>query len=214
MAIVFREGDPLDRGIAADVESVSEIVNALQRNKHMLFNEKLSDVTFIVGATEETQKKIFAHTLLLTQASDVFETMFSESWKKDEPIRVIDFEAPTFCSLLRWIYCDELVFPGMLVDVVEIAHKYMVHSLISFVSTNFSNVDTKYIWSFHTMAIELEMPDLIKKSFDIIKSDQVTHMASADFLNASCRSVAAFVSLDRISVTELQVFTRCFGMVR
>ena len=209
MAIVFKEGDPMDLEIAADVGSVSEIVNALQRNKHMLFNEKLSDVTFIVGATEETQKKIFAHTLLLTQASDVFATMFSESWKKDEPIQVIDFEAPTFCSLLRWIYCDELIFPGMLADVVKIAHKYMVHSLTSFVTSNFSKVDKKYVWSFHSMAIELEMKDFVEKCLSIIKSNPATHMASADFLNASCASVTVFVSLDKTSITELQLFTRC-----
>ena len=123
---------------------------------------------------------------------------------------VIDFEAPTFCSLLRWIYCDELIFPpGMLVDVVKIAQKYMVHSLISFVTDNFENVDTTYVWSIHTTAIELEMGDLAQKSLNLINSDQATHLASADFLNASCASVTAFVLLDKSSVTELQIFTRC-----
>ena len=172
----------------------------------MLFNEKLSDVTFIVGATKETAKKIPAHTLKLSEASDVFRTMFSENWKNEEPIQVVDFEAPTFCSLLRWIYCDELIFPpDMLVDVVKIAQKYMVHSLIALVSDHFNE---KYVWSIHQMAIELEMADLVQKSLDLIDSDQATHLSSPDFLFASCASVTAFVSLER-SVTELKIFTRC-----
>ena len=211
MAIVFREGDPMDTGVTAEAaaQSVSTIGNPVQRNKHMLFNERLSDVFFSVGAAE-TAKKIPAHTFLLSQASDVFQTMFSENWKNDKPVQVVDFEAPTFCTLLRWIYCEELIFPpGMLVDVMKIAHKYMVHSLISLVTTTFSKVDKKYVWSFHTMAIELEMADLTEKSFNRIKSDQATHLAYADFLNASCASVTAFVSLDRTAVTDLQIFTRC-----
>ena len=211
MAIVFKEGDPIDTDVTAEAaEPSSKIFKGLQRNKHMLLTERFSDVTFLVGANEKTAKKIPAHTFLLAQASDVFEAMFSGNWKKDELIQVIDFEAPTFCSLLRWIYCEELIFPpGMLGDVMKIAKKYMVHSLISFVTTNFSNVDTKYVWSFHTMAIELEMPDLVQKCLSLFKSNQATHLSSADFLNASCRSVAAFVSLDRSSVTDLQLFTRC-----
>ena len=208
MAIVFKEGDPLDTGLTVEAasEPPSKIMKSSQRKKHMLFNARLSDVTFIVGATKQKKKKIAAHTFLLSEASEVFEAMFSDNWKKDEPIHVIDCEAPTFCSLLRWIYCDELIFPpGMLADVTRIAQKYMVHSLISFVTDNAE----KYVWSLHAMAIDLEMPDLVQKSLNLIKSKQATHMASADFLNASCESVTAFVSLDRSNVTELQVFKRC-----
>ena len=172
----------------------------------MLFNERLSDVIFSVGATEATAKKIPAHSFLLSEASEVFETMFSENWKKNEPIRIIDFEAPTFCSLLRWIYCDELIFqPGMLTDVMRIAQKYMVHSLISLLSDNFGN--TEYIWSIHTMAIELEMTDVERKSFHRITD--VQPLDSADFLNASCASVTAFVTRDRVCVADLPLFTRC-----
>ena len=212
MALIFKDGDPMDTGVTAEAasEPPSKIIKASQRNKHMLFSERFSDITFYVGAFKETAKTIPAHTFLLTQASEVFEAMFSGNWKKDELIPVIDFEAPTFCSLLRWIYCDELVFPpGMLVDVMKIAQKYMVHSLTSFVADNFNNVDKKYVWSLHTTAIELEMADLTEKSLNLIKSDQATLLASADFLNASCASVTAFVSLDRTAVTDLQIFTRC-----
>ena len=209
MPAVFREGDPMDTGVTAEAaaEPPAKIMKVIKRNKHMLFSERLSDVTFSVGATERTAKKIPAHANLLAGASDVFETMFSENWKKDEPIRIIDFEAPTLCSLLRWIYCDQLIFPpGMLVDVAKIAQKYMVHSLISFVTDNFSE---KYVWSIHTMAIELEMPGLVQKSLNVIDSNQEIHMESADFLNAACASVTAFVSLDRSFSTHFDVFTRC-----
>ena len=179
---------------------------------HLLFSERLSDVIFVVGASKKKRKRIPAHTLKLAEASDVFQTMFSHNWKNDKPIRVIDFEAPTFCSLLRWIYCDELIFPpDMLVDVVRIAQKYMVHSLISFVADNFENMDKMYVWSIHTTAIELDLSDLAQNSLKLIDSDQVTHLASADFLNASCVSVKAFFALERSSsITELQLFTRCF----
>ena len=211
MAIVFKEGDPMDTGVTAEVaaESASKIVYSSQRYKNMLFSERLSDV-FSVGATKKTAKKIPAHTFPLSQASDVFQTMFSENWMNDKPIQVVDFEAPTFGSLLRWIYCDELIFlPDMLVDVMKIAQKYMVHSLISFVTDNFNNVNKRYVWSFHTTTVELEMVDLAEKSLNLIKSNQATYLASADFPNTSCASVTAFVSLDRSSVTDLQIFTRC-----
>ena len=208
MAVVFRRGDPMDTGLtAAAAEPPSKMFKGIQRNKHMLFNERLSDVTFSVGAIKKSAKKIPAHTFLLAEASEVFEAMFADNWKRNEPIRIIDFEAPTFCSLLRWIYCDELIFPpDMLADVMKIAQKYFVYSLISLLSDNFNE---EYVWSIHTMANELEMTDLIQKSFNIIKSYQATHLSSADFLNASCQSVTAFVSMDRSSVTDLQLFTRC-----
>ena len=213
MAIVFKEGDPMDTGVTVEAarESASNIVNVVPRNKHSLFNERNSDVTFSVGATETA---IPAHTFPLTHASVVFETLFSEN-QMNEPIRVSDFEAPTFCSLLRWIYCGELIFPpGMLVDVVRIAQKYAVHSLITFVTDNFEKVDKKYVMSIHTMAIELKMVDLAQKSLNITMSNQATLLESADFLNASCESVTAFVSLDRSFVTDFEIFRAMFEMVR
>ena len=96
MAIVFKEGDPMGTDVIVEVEPPSKIFKALQRYKHLLFNDRFSDVTFSVGANKTTAKKIPAHIFLLTQASDVFEAMFSGNWKKDELIPVIDFEAPHF----------------------------------------------------------------------------------------------------------------------
>ena len=188
MPIVFRGGDPMDKGLEAE----SEILSLTQRMKLILFSEELSDVTFLVGATKETAKKIRAHRFPLAAASDVFRAMFSG--KKDEPFQVIDFEAPTFCSLLRFIYINELVFPpDMLIDVVRIAKKYMMHSLIKFVADNFEKVDKKYVlnWKWRISLRKLRATSTLIRRLIIFCDD-----SSNSFLNTK-----AFVTREK-SITN------------
>ncbi|XP_055691649.1 BTB/POZ domain-containing protein 3-like [Lutzomyia longipalpis] len=76
-----------------------------ERNAHLVGNELMSDVTFVVGAG---RVKIPAHRHVLASTSASFYEALYE--RKDPPpeIEVTDVEEVHFRTLLRYMYCDEL----------------------------------------------------------------------------------------------------------
>lgn len=180
--------------------------------KQWLFKKKRSDVVFHVGPDPKTAKVIHAHSLFLEAQSAVFETMFSGNWRTGKPIAIVDCEAPEFCSLIRWIYCNELIFPpGKLNDVIKLAHKYMVTALIDFIVRNIEKVEKKYILLCHSLAVALELADLSAKCLTIIDSKLYSLLQNDDFVDVSLATIEAIASLDRTSNSydELRFFTRC-----
>ena len=205
----FQIRDPFSVPGPSEGTDISGIISMSGRVRKLLGNELFSDAAFLVGPNKKTAKKIPVHTFMLRMASDAFVAMFSGNWK-DEPVHIPDYDASTVFSLLRWIYCEELVFEAEnLIDVLRIAHKYLVESLISFVIVNFANVETKFLWSILSFSIEIEPPkELAHKCANLIIANPIEHFASDDFLQASAKSVTAIVSRD-LKMMEMDIFKRC-----
>uniref|UniRef100_A0A914CFP1 BTB domain-containing protein n=1 Tax=Acrobeloides nanus TaxID=290746 RepID=A0A914CFP1_9BILA len=87
------------------------------RLRKLLFKEALADVEFILTKDTTEPVKVFAHSLFLSMASDVFMTMFyDERFKKitwDESlqrhhINIEDIDPNTFKQLIRFLYTDHI----------------------------------------------------------------------------------------------------------
>ena len=133
MSVVFTVGDPriVASGDASE-SSLTNIISPTGRAQRLVGNELFSDATFLVGPDEKTAERIPVHTIFLKMASDSFAAMFSGKFKKEESIRIPDHSPSAVYSMMRWIYCEELVFEaGKLTDVLRIARLYLVDSLIS-----------------------------------------------------------------------------------
>jgi hypothetical protein len=67
----------------------------------MLQDERLCDVTFLVGSGKE--EKIMAHRFILASRSPVFFTMFCGSLPEtNQTVDVLDIEPTIFLDLLRY----------------------------------------------------------------------------------------------------------------
>ena len=141
------------------------------RSKMLLGNEKLSDAVLFVGPEDETAVMIPVHSFILKTASSAFEAMFSGFWKKEDVIRINDCDASVMYTLLRFVYCDELVFEkDKLYDVLRIADKYLVDSLFDVVGQNCGSEAAKpFLWTIMSFAADFHNGSLIEKCMSVIR---------------------------------------------
>lgn len=197
-------GDPssVEEGyVAIDVDQLSGVTDSQLRDKHLFNNSLLSDAAFLVQG-----ERIPVHTFLLRSASCVFDRMFSAEWRKGEDVVIDDFRASPFLSLIRWIYCKEIIFEkGCLLDMMRLASKYMVQSLIKAVK---AEENRRFVWSIVAHAMEYE--DVVRTTtcWDLITSD-VRAIHYEDFLNSPPVVVEKLTSFDSLCIRETELFDAC-----
>lgn len=212
MSSVFVVGDPRATGlpVATVVGEVQAVVKTADQFKLLFNNELNSDAVLLVGREEATAVRIPVHTFLLRNASSIFDAMFSTKWKRDEDIEINDCDAMTMLSLLRWIYCQELVFvDGQLLPVLQVANKYIVTSLITFVTQKFEEVDESLVWSVMTYAERFKNSQLEGLCLQFITKNAHSCFGSDDFLQAAAASISKIISNDELAVDEIMLFERC-----
>ena len=206
IAASLQIGDPavvLLDDLAKDVDQLSDMPDIQSRSKHLFNNDLLSDAVFLVDG-----RRIPVHSLFLRSASCVFDAMFSHNWKRDEDIEITDFSASPFLSLLRWIYCSELVFEeDCLLDVMRLASKYLVNSLLKSVSVH---LNQKFIWSIVAHAMEYGDKERQAACWKLIASKTQTLVALNDFQNCPTDILQSLTSFDSLSLREIELFEACY----
>lgn len=141
--------------------------------------------------------------------------MFSDTWKSaDDPIEIRDMDASPVISLLRWIYCSELVFESdRLLDLLHVAHMNMVTPVIQHVMDNFGEFAKDYIWPMFEFAILHDNRDLGKKCIQLMEHKSKAETGKAimqpEFLHLSVQTITSLVSVDSLHVDERLLFSRC-----
>jgi hypothetical protein len=203
MSAVFAIGDPRPSNLGQQEAGVS----SSKRTKMVLGCHNYSDAVFRVGPVDATAVSIPVHSFPLRLASETFAAMFSSKWKKDEPIRITDCDESTMYSLLRWIYCDELLCEaGRLMDVLHLANKYLVNDLFDFVAKHLSaDADASGIWPITTFAIKHGYTSLTDKCLSIIHANDGKALESPDSL-VIAEDVAAAVVSYKDATDEMKLF--------
>lgn len=169
MSFSVTEGDPAAFDVTSSPADVFEAISALKRQQRLLGSDHLSDAKFLVGPEKETATVIPVHSFLLRLASEPFDAMFSGNWIKEDGIHIPDTDADTMYSLLRWIYCQQLVIrSGRLTDVLMLANKYAVTSLIRLFKEH--DMDC-YVWQVLNYALRVGDDDLIELCEEEITAD-------------------------------------------
>lgn len=162
----------------------------------MIGDEKYSDAVFLIGLCKETAVRIPVATCFLKIESEPFAAMFSENWIEKE-ILIKETDESVMYSLLRWMYCHELVYEsGKLDALLRLAHQYEVHSLFSFVKRHALTADHMSLWSIASFAHAFSqpnmqsglmgLPDVKQECIQEIKGSPEEHIECGDFLHASC----------------------------
>ncbi|XP_071180603.1 BTB/POZ domain-containing protein 6-like [Mytilus edulis] len=101
--------------------------SVLERNEHMLTNQVMCDVTFIVG---QDKSPIKAHKYMLASSSPVFFNMFNGAVAEKGDVRIPDIKADVFIELLQFIYTEENDITNENIhDMIYVADKYMMDEL-------------------------------------------------------------------------------------
>ena len=131
-------------------------------------NEDKSDFTFIVDGN-----KIPVIKVLLSLKSKVFEAMFSGEFRetKDNEIEVKDTNFEAFKTMIRFLYCDRLVFDdkndySIAIEVFKLGHKYELKRLMDCIEQELirmiTNENIEHMIEFYSFANFYNLQNLIK----------------------------------------------------
>lgn len=186
MTVVFQVGDPREPVTPASANNDCVVSN--ETNRLMIGNEECSDAVFLIGDRRETAKRIPVITGFLSRESSTFDDIFCTSLICTE-ISFPDMDESAMYSLLRWIYCRELVFePGKLDALLRLAHQFRVISLLVFVDKH--AVTSDHMWAIASFARAydqqgIDYSGLKQKCLQCIISHPEKHFGSEDIVNAS-----------------------------
>lgn len=184
----------------------SDQYNMMGRLSYLLFNKRMSDVTFCVGPEKED---IPAHKFILSISSSVFEAMFyGRLASESNEIAVPDIEPTAFRNLLRFLYTDEVcVEPDTVMATLYTAKKYVVPTLedqcVAFLEQSLS---TDNAFLLLTQARLFDVPRLIMQCYDLIDRHTQACLNSDCFLEIDNNTLEAVLTRDTLRVREIVLY--------
>lgn len=124
---------------------------------------------FLFFLTDQIQT-IPAHKYVLATGSSVFYAMFYGGLAEDKEIRVPDVEPTAFLTLLRYMYCDEILLePDNVLATLYVAKKYIVPHLAR-AAVNFleSSLTAKNACLLLSQSRLFEEPELMQRCWEVI----------------------------------------------
>ena len=130
-------------------------------------NESESDFTFIIDG-----QRLPALKAMLRIKSPVFDAMFGSDFKesKDKELEIKDINYQSFESMLRFVYCEQLVVNNegnpmqSLIDIFKVGHKYQIKKLMNCCEEEMIElISIENIESFSKFAFNYNLEKLIKQ---------------------------------------------------
>ena len=180
-----------------------------ERTKFIFNNELLSDVKFIVPASNESRKMIPAHKFVLAIGSPVFCAMFyGKMAESTDSITLPDCEYDSLLEFFRYLYSDEVNLTGSnVMRVLYLAKKYMVPSLVDKCSEYLrDNLEVANVFSILPHAKKFEDKDLEDRCWAVIEKQTEEAVSSEEFVTLEKSLVESLVKREVLNVKEVELF--------
>ena len=184
-----------------------------ERTKFIFNNELLSDVKFIVPASNinesESRKMIPAHKFVLAIGSPVFCAMFyGKMAESTDSITLPDCEYDSLLEFFRYLYSDEVNLTGSnVMHVLYLAKKYMVPSLVDKCSEYLrDNLEAANVFSILPHAKKFEDKDLEDRCWAVIERQTEEAVSSEEFVTLEKSLVESLVKREVLNVKEVELF--------
>ena len=184
-----------------------------ERTKFIFNNELLSDVKFIVPASNinesESRKMIPAHKFVLAIGSPVFCAMFyGKMAESTDSITLPDCEYDSLLEFFRYLYSDEMNLTGSnVMRVLYLAKKYMVPSLVDKCSEHLrDNLEAANVFSILPHAKKFEDKDLEDRCWAVIEKHTDEAVSSEEFITLEKSLVESLVQREVLNIKEIELF--------
>ena len=180
-----------------------------ERTKFIFNNELLSDVKFIVSASNESRKMIPAHKFVLAIGSPVFCAMFyGKMAESTDSITLPDCEYDSLLEFSRYLYSDEVNLTGSnVMRVLYLAKKYMVPSLVDKCSEYLrDNLEVANVFSILPHAKKFEDKDLEDRCWAVIEKQTEEAVSSEEFVTLEKSLVESLVKREVLNIKEVELF--------
>ena len=184
-----------------------------ERTKFIFNNELLSDVKFIVPASNinesESRKIIPAHKFVLAIGSPVFCAMFyGKMAESTDSITLPDCEYDSLLEVFRYLYSDEVNLTGSnAMRVLYLAKKYMVPSLVDRCSEYLrGNLEAANVFSILPHAKKFEDKDLEDRCWAVIEKQTEEAVLSEEFVTLEKSLLESLVKREVLNIKEVELF--------
>ena len=187
----------------------TECSTVSERTKFIFNNELLSDVKFIVPASNESRKMIPAHKFVLAIGSPVFCAMFyGKMAESTVSIELPDCEYESLLELFRYLYSDAVNLTGSnVLHVLYLAKKYMVPSLVDKCCEYLGdNLEAANVFSILPHAKKFEDKDLEDRCWAVIEKQTEEAVSSEEFVTLEKSLVESLVKREVLNVKEIELF--------
>ena len=178
----------------------------LQRNAYMFDNELMSDVSFTCG---ESSRIFHAHKYVLATSSAVFYAMFyGDMAHKESIISLTDAEDESFEEFLRFLYTDDCeITPENVIRVMYLAKKYFILTLAEKCSQVLqASIKPENVFLVLKQAVQFEERELESKCWDFVSRRTLECTDSKAFCDIDSQILNAFLKMDSLSMTEVDLF--------
>ena len=184
-----------------------------ERNKSMVNNSLLSDVTFVVQDTWSNKEiTVYAHKYVLSIASPVFFAMFYGAMASDgaQRIRLPDCDAESLKEFLSFVYCDDAhISEENVVQLLYLAKKYMVPSLHEKTKQKLRNmINVVNVFDFLPSILQLDEDELAEQCWKIIDFDTEQAINSDAFCDIDRNVLEQVLERDELTIREVDLFRR------
>ena len=185
-----------------------------ERNKCMVNNSLLSDVTFLVHDSRSNKEiEVYAHKYVLSIASPVFQAMFYGALASEgaQRIPLPDCDAESLKEFLSYLYCDEVCMSeDNVMQLLYLAKKYLVPSLHQMACQKLlgmltvDNVFEILPW----ILPQLGDKGLVKRCWEIIEFDTEQAINSESFCDIDRDVLEQVLERDGLTIREVHLFRR------
>ncbi|XP_053678017.1 uncharacterized protein LOC128728419 [Anopheles nili] len=172
------------------------------RQQALVNNQFSSDVTFLVGPEK---KRIYAHKIFLTLASEYFYVMFHGNFveaKKDEVV-LEDVDPDVFLVILRYIYSRNVeITLDNARNIFDYAQKYMLPELIEQLGQFLvSRVDSSSVLRIFKDNSHYDYSEVNEACLFIIQDNPVFYFNHEDFTTIDMGRLSKILRLNKINCT-------------
>lgn len=183
--------------------------------KKLYLNSELADVHFIFEKKDGEYDRVPAHKLVLSSASEVFQTMFNGSWKEKDEVKIGDAPVSAFREFLQFFYLDHAnLTTENVAKVLNLGQMYNIDECltvcIEFLKNHLNENNVSWIYE---LAIFYDNIDLINSCELIIGMDTKTLIKSPSFIAMDRKILRRILSLNWLSCTEVELFEACMDWI-
>ncbi|XP_031639409.1 BTB/POZ domain-containing protein 3-like [Contarinia nasturtii] len=188
----------------------------LTTGKTLYLNEKFSDFSFICKSADGLDEIIPVHKSFLASVSDVFDVMFSDTWKGKVNVVIPDATAAEFREFLQFFYLERAKLTTDNIErVMYLGNKYIVPECMNACVKFLHRILTEDNICFgYSLAILYNQNELKRFCELIIASKTRAVFSSASFLECSKDALEHILKMDSLSCSEVDVFEACMEWVK
>ena len=182
-----------------------------ERNAFMFNNPLMSDVTFVVRASEKNSREIRvpAHKYVLAISSPVFYAMFyGDIAEKNNSIHLPDCHANGFHEFLRFLYSDEVkLTTDLVLEVLYLSKKYIVpHLTTKCVEYLEKELNCNNAFEILKQAKKFDEENLVDRCWEMIDIHTLDCIQSEAMLQVDHGTLESLIKRDTLNVEEVELF--------